>query len=63
MDLLKSRETADYLKVSERTLTKMRSEGSGPPFVRLHSDGRGVVYRRADVEAWLASKGAADANA
>ncbi|MES2494334.1 MAG: helix-turn-helix domain-containing protein [Pseudomonadota bacterium] len=59
MDLLKSRETADYLKLSERTLTQMRSEGSGPPFVRLYADGRGVRYRRADLDAWLETKGGA----
>lgn len=61
MELLKTRETADYLKVSERSLAQMRSDGVGPPFVRLHASGRGVRYRRADLDAWLAAKGAGDA--
>ncbi|HAM13967.1 MAG TPA: DNA-binding protein, partial [Microbacterium sp.] len=33
--LLDSREVAAYLKVSESTLSRWRSAGTGPPFLRL----------------------------
>ena len=32
------------------TLAKMRCAGGGPPFVKA---GRRVLYRRADIKAWL----------
>lgn len=59
MDLLKSQEAAQYLRVSERTLSALRSQNNGPRFHRLHSDGRGVRYRRADLDDWLNARGAA----
>ena len=33
--LMDSREIAAYLKVSESTLSRWRSAGQGPPFLRL----------------------------
>ncbi len=51
--LLDSREVAAYLKVSESTLSRWRTDQKGPPFLRL---GGGVVRYRLDaVDAWLAS--------
>ena len=41
---------AELLDVSERTLERMRAEGSGPRFSKA---GRRVLYRLADVEEWL----------
>lgn len=49
--LLDSHEVAAYLKVSESTLSRWRSAGGGPPFVRLGGVAR---YRLAAVDAWLA---------
>jgi excisionase family DNA binding protein len=49
--LLDSHEVAAYLKVSESTLSRWRSAGGGPPFVRLGGVSR---YRHAAVDAWLA---------
>jgi predicted DNA-binding transcriptional regulator AlpA len=46
---LNQRETAEILRLSERTLERHRLSGEGPPFVKL---GRRVVYRRSDIEAW-----------
>lgn len=43
---------------SSRTASRMRSDGSGPPFVRAtpgNTRGR-VLYRESDVERWLASR-------
>lgn len=42
---------ADY-RIAKATLAKWRWAGSGPTFVKLGSK---VLYRRGDVEAWIAS--------
>src|SRR6185437_6588026 len=52
MYLLTQQEAADETRLSERTLERHRLAGTGPKFVRL---GRRVLYRREDVEAWIAS--------
>ncbi|QZY51273.1 MULTISPECIES: helix-turn-helix transcriptional regulator [Microbacteriaceae] len=49
--LMDSREIAAYLKVSESTLSRWRSAGQGPPFLRLGGIAR---YRLEAVDAWLA---------
>ncbi|WOF21951.1 helix-turn-helix domain-containing protein [Microbacterium betulae] len=49
--LMDSREIAAYLKVSESTLSRWRSAGQGPPFLRLGGIAR---YRIEAVDAWLA---------
>ena len=49
--LLHSRDVATYLKVSESTLSRWRSAGTGPPFIRMSGIAR---YRLEAVEAWLA---------
>jgi len=43
---------AALLLLSVRTLQRWRVEGRGPRFLKL---GKIVVYRRDDLEAWLAS--------
>ena len=48
--LLDSREVANYLKVSESTLSRWRTERKGPPFVRLGGIAR---YRLDSVDHWL----------
>jgi predicted DNA-binding transcriptional regulator AlpA len=52
MNLLTQPETADETRLSERTLERHRLTGTGPKFVRL---GRRVLYRREDVEEWIAA--------
>ena len=42
---------AQLLNVSERTLERWRVEGTGPVYVKA---GRRVLYRRDDIERWLA---------
>ncbi len=49
--LMPSREVAAYLKVSESTLSRWRSAGTGPPFLRLGGIAR---YRLDAVDCWLA---------
>lgn len=48
--LLHSRDVAAYLKVSESTLSRWRSAGAGPPFIRMSGIAR---YRIEAVDAWL----------
>jgi hypothetical protein len=40
--------------IAPRTAQRWRSSGEGPPFVRVGP--RRVMYRIADVEAWLATR-------
>lgn len=50
LGILTTEEVASSLEVTEHTLAMWRSEGKGPKFVRL---GRGIFYRRADVQEWI----------
>lgn len=52
--LLTQRETAQLLRLSERSLERYRVSGFGPRYVKAgHS---AVRYRIEDVEAWIASR-------
>lgn len=46
---LDAQAAANYLGLSPRTLANKRSDGSGPPFVRL---GR-IFYFQTDLDEWL----------
>ncbi len=46
---LDTKQAADFLKLSPRTLEKRRVAGGGPRFRKF---GRRVVYAIADLEAW-----------
>jgi predicted DNA-binding transcriptional regulator AlpA len=50
-------EAAKVLGLAPSTLAKLRLFGNGPTYCKL---GRRVVYRREDLEAWLASRIARD---
>lgn len=47
---LPTKETADWLHVSPRTLERMRQAGTGPKFRKV---GRRIIYAEADVLDWL----------
>jgi len=51
--LLTQREAATLLRLSERTLERLRVTGGGPVFVKA---GRLVRYRQADLENWIESR-------
>lgn len=51
-DYLNTDQAAGYVKLAASTLTKKRLFGDGPPFFKI---GRRVVYRRADLDAWLSA--------
>lgn len=50
-DWLTQKAVSTKLNISERTLERMRHEGTGPPFTKA---GRRVLYRANLVERWLA---------
>lgn len=49
-DLLTPQETAEVLRVHQRTLRRWRSLRYGPPSHRI---GRLIRYRRADLDRWI----------
>jgi predicted DNA-binding transcriptional regulator AlpA len=48
---MRPREAAEYLRLSESTLAKMRMRGDGPPYVKAGP--RVVLYRQSSLEGWL----------
>lgn len=52
-ELLSTLQAAHFLGLAVPTLAKWRTAGLAPPFHKL---GRRIVYRRDDLEAWLASQ-------
>ncbi|BDU77986.1 helix-turn-helix transcriptional regulator [Mesoterricola sediminis] len=50
-DFLTSRDVTKQFRLSAAFLSALRCKGEGPRFTRLGR--RKVLYRRADVEAWL----------
>lgn len=55
MDNWDTKELAAYLRHTVRTVAGWRGAGTGPRYVQAVPGGR-VIYRRADVEEWLASR-------
>ncbi|CAB0768858.1 hypothetical protein FRC0174_00613 [Corynebacterium diphtheriae] len=53
-ELFTTKEAAQYLHCSPRTLEKRRTNGQEPAFIK---DGWSVQYRRADLDAFIASTG------
>jgi predicted DNA-binding transcriptional regulator AlpA len=53
-EFLLTAELARRLRLTDRALLVWRKRGAGPRFIRLGP--KRVVYARADVEAWLASR-------
>jgi excisionase family DNA binding protein len=51
--LLDQREAAKLLRLSERTLERLRVQGGGPLYVKA---GRAVRYRECDLDAWIAAR-------
>jgi hypothetical protein len=54
---LTTKEAAEFLRLSSRTLEAKRRDGKGPPFTRMGPDQNAkVVYRLSDIVQWLADK-------
>ena len=54
LEVMTAREAAFYLRSSTSDLAKLRHFGGGPLFIKKSA--RKILYRRADLDAWLASK-------
>jgi predicted DNA-binding transcriptional regulator AlpA len=52
--LLTQREAASVLRLSERTLERLRVSGLGPKFVRCC--GRSIRYQQSCLEAWIEAR-------
>lgn len=52
MEVLNTIEAAAHVHLSKPTLERLRLTGDGPPYAKL---GKAVRYRKADLDAWLAS--------
>lgn len=51
---LTSNEAADLLRISRRTLERMRVDGSGPRHIKVGAGKRSrVLYRETEIDAWL----------
>ena len=54
LTFLTSVEAADLLRVSRRTLERMRIEGTGPRYLKVGPGKRSrVIYRQSDIMTWL----------
>ncbi len=54
---LTSEETAELLKISRRTLERMRLTGDGPPFMKIGSGKRSrVLYKQSHITEWLENR-------
>ena len=53
LEILNTKEAANYVRLGKPTLERFRISGDGPPYAKL---GGAVRYRRADLDAWLASR-------
>ena len=51
--MLTRHEAASYLRLSARTLERLRVSGTGPKFVRL---GHSIRYRQQDLDAHVAAR-------
>jgi hypothetical protein len=55
-EFLTDMQLCDWLGVTDRTTLTWRTDGGGPPYCRI-GIGRGrILYRRIEVEAWLAAR-------
>jgi predicted DNA-binding transcriptional regulator AlpA len=51
MTLLTQREAASVLRLSQRTLERLRVSGLGPKFIRCGL--RNIRYRQSDIDDWI----------
>ncbi|MGB3258888.1 MAG: helix-turn-helix domain-containing protein [Ornithinimicrobium sp.] len=58
MDVMTTSEVAELLRTPQATLRYWRHTGTGPRSFKMGP--RRVMYRRADVEAWVEAQYAAD---
>jgi excisionase family DNA binding protein len=52
--MLTTHEAATYLRLSKRTLERLRVSGLGPRFIRISR--RSICYRQQDLDAYIAAR-------
>lgn len=52
-EILTTPEAAALVRLSKPTLERLRVQGGGPRYVKMHG---AVRYRRSDLDEWLASR-------
>lgn len=52
-DLITMNEAAEYLRISRRTLNRMKAGGIGPVWIRI---GLKIFYRKADLNGFISSQ-------
>lgn len=52
-ELMNLRQTAEYLNISEGTLSFLRHKGTAPAAIKI---GRALRWRRSDLDTWLEDK-------
>lgn len=53
MEILNTREAADYVRLGKPTMERFRISGEGPVFVKL---GGAVRYRKSDLDSWIENR-------
>lgn len=53
MEILNTREAADYVRLGKPTMERFRISGEGPVFVKL---GGAVRYRKTDLDSWIEAR-------
>ena len=53
LEILNTREAADYVRLAKPTMERFRLTGDGPPYCQL---GGAVRYRKTDLDSWLESR-------
>ncbi len=53
-EFLTDDDLCNLVRKDKRTTQRWRNSGEGPPYIRVGK--RHILYRRADVEAWLADR-------
>ena len=49
--VMTTKQAAEYLQISERTLQRWRDEGRGPKYIQ--PEPKVIRYRESDITAWL----------
>ena len=55
-EFLTDTQLCNFLGVTDRTTLTWRTDGGGPPYCRIGIKRGRILYRRIDVEAWLAAR-------
>jgi hypothetical protein len=56
-DIMTMNEAAEYMRISRRTLERMKADRNGPVWIRLSQGRMGKIgYRKSDLDSFIASQ-------